>query len=66
MRLGQAFQLAISQGIIIRYDYKILLRILFRTIFEIADMILQADTEENKEKYRQQGMKFIWAAMSPK
>jgi hypothetical protein len=39
---------------------------LFRTIFEIADMILQADTEENKEKYRQQGMKFIWAAMSPK
>lgn len=63
-RLGQAFQLAINQGIITRYDYKILLRILFRTIFEIADMILLADTEENKKKYRQQGIKFIWAAMS--
>lgn len=65
-QLGQAFQLAIRKGVVSKFDYKILLRILLKTIFEISSMILHADTAEMKKKYRQQGINFIWCALSPK
>jgi AcrR family transcriptional regulator len=62
-RMGQAFQLAISQGLITRYDHPILLKLLFRIIFQVADLILQAETENEKMKCRQQGIEFIWTAI---
>ena len=63
-QLGQAFQLAIRKGVISKYDYKILLRILLKTIFEISSMILHAENDEMKKKYRQHGINFIWSAIS--
>ncbi|MBK8502435.1 MAG: TetR/AcrR family transcriptional regulator [Saprospiraceae bacterium] len=65
-QLGQAFQLAIRKGVVGKYEYKIVLRILLKTIFEISGMILHADTDEMKKKYRQHGINFIWAALTQK
>ncbi|MCB0664717.1 MAG: TetR/AcrR family transcriptional regulator [Saprospiraceae bacterium] len=63
-QLGTAFKTAIRLGIVHKYDYRILLQILLKTIFEIASMIFQADSAELKKKYRQQGIAFIWTALT--
>ena len=62
-QLGYAFKTAIRKKVIKRYDHRILLQILLKTIFEISEMILKAETEELKKRYRQQGVAFIWSAI---
>lgn len=62
-QLGQAFQTAIRLKVIGNYEYKILLRILLKTIFQIADMVARVDSEVLRKKYRQQGVAFVWSAL---
>ena len=62
-QLGHAFKTAMRKKVIKRYDPKILLRILLKTIFEISDMILKVESAELKKRYRQQGVAFILAAI---
>ncbi|MCB0685343.1 MAG: TetR/AcrR family transcriptional regulator [Saprospiraceae bacterium] len=63
-RLGDAFRVAIRKGLVRKFDPRILLQILLKTIFEIADMIFHAEDEILKKKYRQQGVTFIWSALT--
>ncbi|NND33238.1 MAG: TetR/AcrR family transcriptional regulator [Saprospiraceae bacterium] len=61
---GQLFKLARRKGFIKKYDYQVLLDILFRTIFQSAAVII--DTEEDKkEKYRAECLRFIWSSIKP-
>jgi len=65
-QLGYAFKTAIRKKVIKRYDPKILLRILLKSIFEISDMILKVESKELKKRYRQQGVAFILTALNIK
>lgn len=65
-QLGTAFKTAIRLRIVNKYDYKVLLQILMKTIFQVAAMIYTAESLEQKKSYRQHGIMFIWTALTGK